>query len=327
MIEQAVKPTVMSFLKERGLTLSPEKTKIISVRSSEHINFLGYTFQYFPMIKPKYKLFHDRLGKEGIACYPQRKKYEALIEKLRLIIKKAYNKTAYELIRELNPIIRGWCMYFNLSQSYQTRNLLSARLYHLLTKWAMRKHPRWGKRRIAKFYFLRTEPEVNKIDSEQDYNFGPKPLKWVFHGQTRNPSIYNNFSDGKRIDLLNPTRVVPTISAREFRLPKKLELVHAFHPQYMELVEHNAELSHKIMKESGTLKSKLFTKQKRLCSLCGDSLLDFDGEIPVDGALHIHHKNPRALGGSKFQIQNLALVHAECHKTHQHHILPKEKGK
>lgn len=107
MIEMAVKPAVISFLKERGLTLSPEKTKIISVRSSLHINFLGYTFQYIPQIKPKYKLYHDRLGKEGIACYPQRKKYEGIVDKLRKIIRSSYNITAYELIRELNPIIRG----------------------------------------------------------------------------------------------------------------------------------------------------------------------------------------------------------------------------
>lgn len=248
MIEKAVKPAVISFLKERGLSLSPENTKIISVRSSEHIDFLGYTFQYFPMFKPKYKLFHDRIGKEGIACYPQKKEYGALIVKLRLMIRKAYNKTAYEIIRELNPIIRDWCQYYNLSQSYQIRNILSNRLFILLTKWAMRKHPRWGKSRIAKNYFINARPE--KKDSEQ----GGKPRKWVFHGHilTRNPTRYYNslpkppFVEGlkeeKRIDLFNPTREVPTISAIEFRIPPKLEQVHAFHPQYEKLIEFNSHL-------------------------------------------------------------------------------------
>lgn len=45
-IEQFVKPAVLGFLSERGLKLSPEKTKILKMESGKELNFLGYTFKY-----------------------------------------------------------------------------------------------------------------------------------------------------------------------------------------------------------------------------------------------------------------------------------------
>lgn len=107
MIEEVIKPCVDSFLKERGLWLSDEKTKIISIREGEKLNFLGYTFQYISEILPKYKLFHDRQGKEAITCYPQRDKYKNILVKLRNLFEKNYNLSSYSLIAEVNPIIRG----------------------------------------------------------------------------------------------------------------------------------------------------------------------------------------------------------------------------
>lgn len=107
MIEEVIRPAVENFLSERGLTLSPEKTKVLSIRKSDPIDFLGYTLKYIPRISHKYGLFHDRSGRPGIACYPQTKKVQAIIAKLKAIVNKSINISAYELIAKLNPIIRG----------------------------------------------------------------------------------------------------------------------------------------------------------------------------------------------------------------------------
>jgi len=45
-IEKFIKPAIIEFLKERGLRLSEEKTKIFSLMNSKELNFLGYTFKY-----------------------------------------------------------------------------------------------------------------------------------------------------------------------------------------------------------------------------------------------------------------------------------------
>lgn len=109
MIEETIRPHVERFLSERGITLSPEKTKVLSVRNSESIDFQGYSFAFrerFMSSATKYRMF-EKLGRQGIACYPQKKKYQAIMGKLKAIIAKSTNLTAYTLIAKLNPIIRG----------------------------------------------------------------------------------------------------------------------------------------------------------------------------------------------------------------------------
>ncbi|KAF2135192.1 uncharacterized protein K452DRAFT_51471 [Aplosporella prunicola CBS 121167] len=107
MIEETIKPCVENFLKQRGLLLSDEKTKILSIRNGDKLNFLGYTFQYIGEISRKYKLFNYRQGREAIACYPQKGEYEAIVEKLREMFTKGYNSPSYSLIAQANPVIRG----------------------------------------------------------------------------------------------------------------------------------------------------------------------------------------------------------------------------
>jgi len=47
------------------------------------------------------------MGRPGIAMYPNKNKVKEIINKLKETFKKNYNKSAYELISTLNPIIRG----------------------------------------------------------------------------------------------------------------------------------------------------------------------------------------------------------------------------
>jgi len=47
------------------------------------------------------------MGRPGIALYPNKNKVKEVIRKLKMIIKKNYNSSAYELISILNPVIRG----------------------------------------------------------------------------------------------------------------------------------------------------------------------------------------------------------------------------
>ena len=87
--------------------MSDEKTEVLSIHKGDKVEFLGYVFQFFKKILPKYKLFHDRQGREAIACYPQIVKYRNIINKLKRIFEKNYNSSAYTLISIINPIVRG----------------------------------------------------------------------------------------------------------------------------------------------------------------------------------------------------------------------------
>jgi len=328
MITSAIKPCVAKFLAERGLTLSSEKTKILSVRKSDKINFLGYTFQYQERFSPKYKRFRDRAGREGIACYPQKEKVTKFLSKLKAIFKTSYNLTAYSLIAKLNPIIRGWAAYFNLSQSYDIRNIINYALYRYIWIWATHKHPRWGRRAIARQYFLKTTsrgPGGNSLGYNS--SVAGRIKKWTFRGKTLNNSIFNQFTGGKTIELIDPTTVVGTLSAKKYRIPSALETVHAYHPDYRKLIEFNKKMSLEALKEIKTLKSKLLIRQKGRCGICKESLLKLENEFTFDGSMHIHHIKRRVDGGSKNNMGNLMLAHAQCHMTHHAKYSGAEQGR
>ena len=110
MIEETIRPNVERFLSERGLTLSADKTKVLSVRNSESIDFLGYSFARLRLsegFSPKNRMYSDKLVRQGIACYPQKKEYQAIMGKLKAIIAKSTHLSAYTLIGKVNPIIRA----------------------------------------------------------------------------------------------------------------------------------------------------------------------------------------------------------------------------
>src|SRR6185295_3537496 len=154
----------------------------------------------------------DRIGREGIACYPQKQKVARLLSKLRTIFRTSYNWTAYSLIAKLNPIIRGWAAYFNLSQSYGIRNRVNHAIYRYIWNWATHKHPRWGRREIARQYFLKPSLRGPSSLGYNSSEYG-RTKKWTFRGQTLNNSIFNQFTGGKTIELIDPTTVVGTLSA------------------------------------------------------------------------------------------------------------------
>ena len=142
-----IKPAIIRFLNERGLELSEEKTKIYGIRN-DSLDFLGYRFKYQDNWKKLPKL------SKGIALYPNKDKLLLVTKKIKNIIEKSYNNNVYNLAIKLNPTIIGWCNYFNLDESYYYRNKLKFYLYKFCWKWARKKHPKWGKKKIAKKYFL-----------------------------------------------------------------------------------------------------------------------------------------------------------------------------
>jgi RNA-directed DNA polymerase len=90
LLEQEVRPLVEQFLKDRGLTLSPDKTRITHI--SEGFDFLGQNLRKYdgkPLVKPSQKNTH------------------AFLEKVRGLIKANQTVNQAVLIGWLNPVIRG----------------------------------------------------------------------------------------------------------------------------------------------------------------------------------------------------------------------------
>jgi RNA-directed DNA polymerase len=136
LLENEVKPLLEQFLSERGLELSSEKTLITPI--DQGFDFLGQNIR-------KYK------GK--LLIKPSPKSLNALLNKVRGLIKTNQHTTAGNLIRHLNPLIRGWTNYHRHVCSKQTFSKIDHLIFQVLWAWAKHRHPRKSKQWIKKKYF------------------------------------------------------------------------------------------------------------------------------------------------------------------------------
>jgi RNA-directed DNA polymerase len=136
LLEQEVKPLIEEFMKERGLTLSPEKTKITHI--DEGFDFLGQNVRKYGgklLIKP---------SKANVATF---------LEKIRSAVKGNKALDQDKLIRMLNPMIQGWANYHQHVVSKETFARVDHEIWHTLWQWAVRRHPQKSSVWIKKRYF------------------------------------------------------------------------------------------------------------------------------------------------------------------------------
>lgn len=149
-LETQVRPRVEAFLGERGLTLSESKTKITHIK--EGFNFLGWNF----------RKYQD--GK--LIRKPAKENVKRFLADIRNTIKA--NKTAKteNLIRLLNPKIRGWTNYHCHSCASKTYHYVSHQIFEAIWQWARRRHTNKGRKWIKNRYF-RTIGSQNWVFSAQ----------------------------------------------------------------------------------------------------------------------------------------------------------------
>lgn len=135
-LESMVLPVVRRFMAERGLELSEEKTRITHL--TDGFDFLGQNVRPYG-------------GK--LLIKPARKSIKSLLGKVREIIKGNTSSTQELLIRQLNPVIRGWAMYHRHIVAKAVFTLVDHHIWQLLWNWAKRRHPNKGTRWVKERYF------------------------------------------------------------------------------------------------------------------------------------------------------------------------------
>jgi len=151
-LENKVKPVVITFLGERGLTLSKEKTKITHI--NEGFDFLGINIR-------KYN------GK--LIMKPAKSSVKRFLADIRETIKRRKTVKAEDLIRMLNPKIRGWSNYYRHVCSKGTFSYVDHCIFKSIWRWAVRRHPNKTKQWIKDKYYRHT--------GHRDWMFSTKTKK------------------------------------------------------------------------------------------------------------------------------------------------------
>lgn len=135
-LETKVMPVVTAFLKERGLELSQEKTKLTHV--DDGFDFLGFNVR-------KYN------GK--LLIKPAKRNVKDFLKSIRGTIKSNKTIKTEDLIRRINLKIRGWANYYRHVVSKETFGYVDSCIFEALKQWIRRRHPEksvgW---RIKKYY-------------------------------------------------------------------------------------------------------------------------------------------------------------------------------
>jgi RNA-directed DNA polymerase len=150
LLRDEVRPLVAHFLKERGLELSHEKTRIS--RSEDGFDFLGQ---------------HIRRWGTKVLLQPSAKSVRALLDKVAQLLRGVGGYlSAGQVIARLNPILRGWALYHRHAASTRTYARVDHLVFGQLWRWARRRHPTKSARWVKAKYFTQRGQQ-----------------QWVFHGK------------------------------------------------------------------------------------------------------------------------------------------------
>ena len=135
-IAEEIRDIIREFLVGRGLELSEEKTRITHI--NEGFDFLGWNIR-------KYK--------GTLLIKPSKKSIKAIMEKIKAIIQKAQAWTQDQLIKALNPVIRGWSNYHRHIVAKETFAKLDSYIWTVIWRWGKRRHRNKGHKWIARKYW------------------------------------------------------------------------------------------------------------------------------------------------------------------------------
>jgi RNA-directed DNA polymerase len=268
LLEGEVKPRVERFLAIRGLELSQEKTKITHIE--EGFDFLGQ---------------HLRKYKGKLLIKPSKKNVQAFMRKVRGLVKAHKTATQEHMIRQLNPVIRGWANYHRSIVAKATFSKVDALIWRTLWQWAKRRHPNKGAAWIKARYFV-TDGLRN----------------WVFAANITMPN-----GKSARLTLVNPA---DTPIRRHTKIKAQ---ANPFDPAWEPYFETRLGLT---MQETLAGKRRLYRlwqDQERRCPNCSQT-------ITKDTGWHVHHILPRSKGGQDI-LSNLVMVHPNCHRQIHHQQL------
>jgi RNA-directed DNA polymerase len=121
---------VSTVLAPIGLRLSAEKTRVCHI--DEGLDFLGFRIQR--------RSWRGQPGKRAVYTYPSKKALASVMDKVRRLTHRERHRTLEDLLRRLNPVLRGWCNYFRHGASSQTFGYVDHFTWWRVVGWMRKRH-------------------------------------------------------------------------------------------------------------------------------------------------------------------------------------------
>ncbi len=138
---EQLRDEVAAVISPMGLTLSEEKTLTVGI--DEGFDFLGFRIQR-----------QTQRGSNRVFVYtwPSKKSLASIKAKVKAITQQGTNHPLSELLRRLNPVLRGWTNYFCHGVSKDTFAYLHQFTWERVVRWLRRKHRRANWKWLRRHY-------------------------------------------------------------------------------------------------------------------------------------------------------------------------------
>jgi RNA-directed DNA polymerase len=206
--------TLTEWMKDRGLSLSEEKTKIIHLK--EGFDFLGFNIRHYAVTNTKtgWKLL----------IKPSKKSMQELRNKVKQVWLNNMSQNVDTLISKLNPIIRGWANYFRIGVSSEAFRSIDDWMFKREKRYAKRMHPNKSDGWRDKRYF-------GKLNLDRNDN-------WVFgNKQTGVHLLKFSWFKIKRHNLVRGTSSPDNPELREYWEKREKEKSLNLKPSYQKLAK------------------------------------------------------------------------------------------
>ena len=165
-----------------GLAMKPSKTRLVHTLHPTGEQVAG--FDFLGMTVRQFKVGRSHSGKDQrghllgfkTLIKPSKKAQSRHWQRLREVIRRQSSSPQEALIREVNPIVRGWCAYYAGVVAKDIFSRMDFLMYNGLRRWAMRRHGGKHRQRIMRKYW-RLEQGSWKFDT-------PQGVKLRYHSYT-----------------------------------------------------------------------------------------------------------------------------------------------
>jgi len=126
---RAAVAAALRILNELGVQLHPQKTRVVHVRQG--FEFLGYKIKRGKQLRLPPSKIGSRIQSGELYAYPREKSIRHCMDQVRALTGRRVPLRTTELIKELNPVLRGWGHHYKRAHVQK--------LFHRLDGWVVRR--------------------------------------------------------------------------------------------------------------------------------------------------------------------------------------------
>jgi RNA-directed DNA polymerase len=174
---ESCQEAIKQWLKQIGLELKPSKTRITHTLQEHQgnigFNFLGFNVRQYNV--GKYKSGKRQKGFKTL-IKPSQESIQKHLTAIKDVLRKGKSLPQSAIIKELNPIIRGWTNYYSTEVSSEVFKKLTHLTVLMLMRWTRRRHPKKSLDWVKSKYFTRHDG--------YDWTFAERKLRLLRHSET-----------------------------------------------------------------------------------------------------------------------------------------------